>query len=272
MAPPTHLHLVRHAQGYHNLTPDNHKLHDPALTPLGKQQCADLQRAFFSPSQQQARITHVVASPIKRTLWTALLAFAPAIDAQQLRVIALPELQETSDLPCDTGSDRAELEREFEGQPVDWSRVGDGWNSKTGVWAPTPAAVAERARRARKFLRELAGEEGAEVVVVTHGGLLHTFTQDWTGFDKYCGTGWANTEYRTYTFVPDSGDEARIVETPESRADRGAAPFSEAENLRMQAKEKEWLAQSLEDGSQTEDPAPGPAIQEVGVEAVKAQA
>ncbi|KKY13442.1 putative phosphoglycerate mutase family protein [Diplodia seriata] len=267
---PAHLHCVRHAQGYHNLTPDNHKLHDPALTDLGKQQCADLQRAF--PAHD--KITHVVASPIKRTLWTALLAFAPAIERKNLRVIALPEIQETSDLPCDTGSDRAELEREFAGRwlpQLDLSRVEDGWNSKKGRWAATPDAVAERARRARAFLRELAGDDG-EVVVVTHGGLLHTFTQDWSGFDKYCGTGWANTEYRTYTFVPDSGDEARILETPESRAKRGAAPFSDAENLKMKAlAEKEWLAQGFE-SSQTKDPAPGPAIQEVGAETVKAQA
>lgn len=179
---PAHLHCVRHAQGYHNLTPDNHKLPDPALTDLGKQQCADLQRAF----PYHDRITHVVASPIKRTLWTALLAFGPAIAAKNLKVIALPEIQETSDLPCDTGSDRAELEREFAGQPVDLSRVEDGWNSKKGRWAATPEAVAERARVARVFLRELAGEDG-EVVVVTHGGLLHTFTQDWSGFGKYCG-------------------------------------------------------------------------------------
>ncbi|KAK0654296.1 hypothetical protein DIS24_g5352 [Lasiodiplodia hormozganensis] len=262
---PAHLHCVRHAQGYHNLTIDNHKLPDPALTDLGKQQCADLQRAF----PYHDRITHVVASPIKRTLWTALLAFAPAIAAKNLKVIALPEIQETSDLPCDTGSDRAELEREFAGQPVDLSRVEDGWNSKKGRWAATPEAVAERARVARVFLRELAGEEG-EVVVVTHGGLLHTFTQDWSGFGKFCGTGWANTEYRTYTFVPNSGDEARIIETPESRAKRGASPFSEEENRKLkEMADREWLTQESE--NQTKDPATGPAIQEVGAEAVKAQ-
>lgn len=263
---PAKLHCVRHAQGYHNLTPDNHKLHDPALTALGKQQCAELHSAF----PHHDRITHVVASPIKRTLWTALLAFGPVLAQKNLKVIALPEIQETSDLPCDTGSDLAELEREFAGQPVDFSRVEDGWNSKKGKWAPTPAAVAERARQARVWLRELAGEDG-EVVVVTHGGLLHTFTQDYSGFDKYCGTGWANTEFRTYIFVSNSGDEARIIEDPECRTNRGAAPFSDAENLDAQARAvKEWAAQGF--GGPTNDPAPGPAIQEVGPEAVKAKA
>ncbi|EKG11514.1 Histidine phosphatase superfamily clade-1 [Macrophomina phaseolina MS6] len=263
---PAKIHCVRHAQGFHNLTPDNHTMHDPALTDFGKQQCADLQRAF----PHHSRITHVVASPIKRTLWTALLAFGPTLAAKNLRVIALPEVQETSDLPCDTGSDRAELEREFAGQPVDLSRVEDGWNSKKGRWAPTPEAVAERARVARVWLRELAGEDG-EVVVVTHGGLLHTFTQDWSGYDKYGGTGWANTEYRTYSFVPGTGDEARLLETPESRAARGASAFSDAENLKMEAKaEKDWAAQGF--FSQTNDPAPGPAMQEVGLEAAKSKA
>lgn len=84
------------------------------------------------------------------------------------------------------------------------------------------------------------------------------------------GTGWANTEYRTYTFVPNSGDEARIIETPESRAKRGASPFSEEENRKLkEMAEREWLTQEFE--NQTKDPATGPAIQEVGAEAVKAQ-
>ncbi|KAK7721939.1 hypothetical protein SLS57_005006 [Botryosphaeria dothidea] len=262
---PAKLHCVRHAQGFHNLTPDNHTLPDPALTDLGKQQCADLQRAF----PHHDRITHVVASPIKRTLWTALLTFGPAIATKNLKVLALPEIQETSDLPCDTGSDLAELEREFAGQPVDLSRVHEGWNSNKGPWAPTPGAVAERARKARVWLRELAGED-SEVVVVTHGSLLHTFTQDWSDHDKYGGTGWANTEHRTYSFVPGSGDEARIVETPESRAARGASAFDDAENSKLKAEaEQEWAAQGFLNQNDT---ATGPAIQEVGLEVVKARA
>jgi hypothetical protein len=49
----------------------------------------------------------------------------------------LPELQETSDVACDTGSDAAEIRHQFseskdiKGTPnIDFGLVEDGWNSK----------------------------------------------------------------------------------------------------------------------------------------------
>ncbi|KAF2092343.1 phosphoglycerate mutase-like protein [Saccharata proteae CBS 121410] len=212
------IHCVRHAQGFHNLGPHNHGMLDPLLTEFGKQQCEDLKKKF----PYHERVNMVVASPIKRTVYTALLAFEPEIKGKSLKVIALPEIQETSDLPCDTGSPVPELKREFEDRPVDIGSVKDGWDSKKGPWAPTAEALAERARVARNWLRE---QKADEIVVVTHGGFLHYFTEDWTGFDptlanEALGTGWANTEYRSYTFKPDTGDQASVVETEESRERR----------------------------------------------------
>lgn len=32
------------------------------------------------------------------------------------------------------------------------------------------------------------------------GGLLHYLTDDWADQEKFPGTGWANTEFRSYTF------------------------------------------------------------------------
>lgn len=40
------------------------------------------------------------------------------------------------------------------------------------------------------------------------GGFLHYITDDWESKDKFPGTGWANTEFRSYTFDP-SRFEAR---------------------------------------------------------------
>ena len=68
---PIYLHLVRHAQGYHNLSAANHTLPDPDLTPLGKEQCAALRRAF----PLHDKVTYLVASPMRRTLYTCLYAF-----------------------------------------------------------------------------------------------------------------------------------------------------------------------------------------------------
>jgi broad specificity phosphatase PhoE len=214
---------VRHAQGYHNLTVANHNLPDPDLTPLGETQCRTLSTTF-APS---AKITHLVASPLRRTLYTCLLSFPSSI-AAGLKVLALPELQETSDLPCDTGSPPAKLQAEFSTGPfagaVDLSRVHEGWNSKTGRWSPETAAVEARAREARVILRSLANteEDDQEIIVVTHGGFLHFLTEDWEAFGEFAGTGWANTEVRSYEFADkSSGDSnASIIETKESRARR----------------------------------------------------
>lgn len=307
---PVTIHCVRHAQGFHNLSVANHAMHDPMLTPLGEEQCKTLQQNF--PFMKQ--VDGVVASPLRRTMYTALLSFAPAIQDKHLHVMALPELQETSDLPCDTGSDVPELERQFKGQPVDLSYMytpaAKYWNSKEDKWAPSASAIEDRARLAREWLHSRPEKE---IVVVTHGGFLHYFTQDWrdthrmdgtpsagkshrsrrhsessrstiispyppgtsqaeprsrsmqprehhhhhrhqhhhhnlTSSDPthhhhhhhltysylFAGTGWANTEYRSYIFDTASRDFA-LIETPESRKKRAGddKPLSkeEAKNL-----------------------------------------
>lgn len=173
-------HCVRHAQGFHNLNHANHSIPDPLLTPLGEEQCANLQKKF----PYHSSVDLVVASPLKRTIYTALLGFCDDIAQKDLRVIALPELQETSDLPCDTGSDFEELRREFEGKPVDLSLVKGGWNSKAGVWASTSNRINARAREARRWLRD---RDEHDVVVVTHGGFLHYFTEDWDDYNRFTG-------------------------------------------------------------------------------------
>lgn len=70
------------------------------------------------------------------------------------------------------------------GKPVDLSLVHDGWNSKSGRWAPTRAAIDERSRQARQWLK---ARPEKEIVVVTHGGLLHYFTEDWTESNTLVG-------------------------------------------------------------------------------------
>lgn len=242
--PPT-IHCVRHAQGFHNLSIANHALHDPRLTPLGEEQCRHLQADF--PYHKDVDL--VVASPLKRTINTALLSFEHDIKTKGLKVIGLPELQETSDLPCDTGSSPEELKKEFHGKPVDLHLVKHGWDSKQGKFAPSTDAIKARARDARKWLMSRPEKN---IVVVTHGmhvpysytpltfrcckdfpccfgnttlhkltsilgGFLHFFTEDWSGAEKYSGTGWANTEYRSYTFSPNHPEDAHVVETAASK-------------------------------------------------------
>jgi broad specificity phosphatase PhoE len=240
-------------QGFHNLCAENHAMHDPLLTPFGEEQCTTLRESF----PYHHKISLLISSPLRRTIYTTLLSFGPALSNGHCtpNVLALPEIQETSDFPCDTGSDVDKLREEMTAShlPVDLTLVKPGWNVKTldNKWAPGSEALTKRAREARVFIREKIielqkeGEVDPEIIVVTHGGLLHYFTEDWEDSGAYngeslvpitsvgplhfsfrylisthlCGiaaymtdrinemrwdipgTGWRNTEYRSFNFA-----------------------------------------------------------------------
>jgi len=233
------LHCVRHAQGFHNLGVEFHGLPDPRLTPHGESQCAALSKAVGP--EFQSRISLIAASPLTRTIHTAYLSFEPALtksDKCAKQIFAVPDAQEISDFPCDTGSDPSVLKARCRqnGWDVDLSLVTDGWNVKTGRYAASSQKIAERARDARRLLRakieqltQSVGED-VEIVLVSHGGYLHYFTGDWEGATSRLGTGWENCELRSYNFaahVPEKTtqaeevDEAWLIETPASRTKRG---------------------------------------------------
>ena len=238
MPSPPKIHFVRHAQGYHNLGAQFSNIRDPRLTPVGESQCANLQKGHF-PAERQQSLSLIAASPLTRTLHTAFIAFQSALTKKDSKckptILAIPDAQETSDYPCDTGSDVPVLQKLCEEQkwPVDLSLLKDDWNVKTidGRYSPASSALVVRARDCRKFLREKArelsdsGDKDVEIVLVTHGGYLHYLTGDWEDAAKFSGTGWENTEYRTYefedSFLSNSDDEASLLETMSSRKRRG---------------------------------------------------
>ncbi|KAL8940521.1 MAG: hypothetical protein Q9216_002771 [Gyalolechia sp. 2 TL-2023] len=250
MAPT--LHLVRHAQAVHNLTPANQGMLDPPLTPHGEEQCRDLCTRF----PYHSSINLVVTSPLRRTIQTSLLAFQPEI-SRGINCIALPEVQETGGFPCDTGSKLSAIKVEFKDKPVNFTRVPEDWDSKQGKWAANTAAIGARCREARKWLK---GREEDAIVVVTHGGLLHHLTGDWTGAGKsegkgkepllrrimrklfqfaygprWIGTGWENAEFRSYRFVDGDDKNASMNETQESRKRRGNKdkPLTKEEKIQL---------------------------------------
>ena len=153
---------------------------DPSLTAFGEEQCRQLVNNF----PYHDSIDLLVASPLRRTIYTTLLGFKPEVE-RGLRIIALPEVQETADVPCDTGTDADILKEEMKGKPVDLSRVNDGWNSKSGRWAPIATALEKRAREARQWLK---ARPEKQIVLVTHGGLLHYLTEDWSDYKLALGT------------------------------------------------------------------------------------
>ena len=232
---PATIHCVRHGQGYHNLDAGHYDLRDPGLTPHGEQQCLDLRDASFT---DQSRISLVVASPLRRTLHSAFTICEEVLKSDgncHPLILALPDAQETSDDLCDTGCDPSELRQMAieNGWPVDLSLVQDNWNDKSpeSRYGPSDAAIKARARAVRALLRlkisELVNEGYAEIriVLVSHGGFLHFFTDDWEDAARFPGTGWANCEAREYVFEDDAqtydNDEPRLVETMESRKTRG---------------------------------------------------
>ncbi|KAB8071169.1 histidine phosphatase superfamily [Aspergillus leporis] len=253
---PPIIHCVRHAQGVHNLSTANHVIHDPLLTDLGNEQCRQLSEKF--PFHDKVEL--VTASPLRRTIYTALQSFMPVFEARKdTKLILLPDVQETSDVPCDTGSDPDVLRKEMEekGLPVDSTLVHEGWNNKTGQYAPTHAAIKKRARDARRWLK---ARPEKEIIVVTHGGFLHYFTEDWEDSSQYQGTGWVNTEYRTYEFSPEihktdlegrelDCENATMVETIGSRERRGKegpAPDREAQKFLYKMGTQGWDGQGLQ--------------------------
>lgn len=229
------IHCVRHGQGFHNLGAGFYSLRDPRLTPLGEEQCEILRNTSFP---DQSNISLITASPLCRTLHTAFLTFSPALTSNSKcppQILALPDVQETSDELCDVGADPLSLrgivaENKW---PIDLSLIKDGWNVKTleNRYSSHSSAIEARARDARLLLRQKIrelvrnGDTDAQIILVTHGGYLHYFTDDWEDSYQYPGTGWHNCETRSYAFegdfMADVDGEARLAETMESRRKRG---------------------------------------------------
>lgn len=160
-------------------------------------------------------------------------------------------------MPCDTGSDAELLKKEMEGKQVELSLVQEGWNNKKGKWATGADAIEARAKEARQWLK---ARPEKEIVLVTHGGFLHFFTDDWADTKKFqgrvaillkvskankivTGTGWANTEFRTYQYTDRHDDRASLIETAESRQLRTGTetPLTETEQFELkQVAMKTW--------------------------------
>src|SRR5271155_734115 len=136
-------HCTKPPQGWHNLPGYDLSRRDPGLTPKGEQQCASLSSAF----PLHSHISRVFASPLQRTIATAHIAFKPSLQNGHCvpEILALPDIQETSEYPCDCGSNPPDLRRTCEeaGWKVDLSLVQNGWNDKSwdGRWAPTARAI-----------------------------------------------------------------------------------------------------------------------------------
>ncbi|EXM19540.1 Histidine phosphatase superfamily, clade-1 [Fusarium oxysporum f. sp. vasinfectum] len=257
------IHCIRHGQGFHNVGAGCYTLPDPRLTPLGEEQNLALRETAFS---DQSKISLVLASPLCRTLQSAYLVFQSALEGSSKchpEIIAIPDAQETSDDPCDVGTDPSVLRKVVteSNWPVDLSLVKGGWNVKAlGTrYSPESNAIAARARDARIFIRKKIrqlieqGDTNPQVALVTHGGFLHYFTDDWEDSWLNPGTGWKNCETRSYVFeqdvMKDIDVEVRLTETTESRLRRGKGnpmPAKEEQAGLFEQAMESWESQGLQ--------------------------
>jgi len=207
------------------------------------------------------------------------------VGGNQMKILAIPDAQETSSDPCDVGSELSTLSSFIKSQnpawPVDLSLLVDnpGWNHKSfnSRFSPQHDAIKARASATRRFLRDKAfelmskeGRDDIQIVLVSHGGFLHYFSEDWEGAATRPGTGFTNCEVRSYQFAPrnsasgssaigklNNDADAKVFETMSSRQARGLAhPMhgpQEQERLFLKAMEG-WEAQGLERPDQLEDP------------------
>ena len=242
--------VMRHAEAEHNIM--GPQVRDPHLTARGRRQTRHVGACY----PHHNRIACVVASPMRRTIETALWAFAlPGADHNwkrfptRMRITLLPELQEINATPSGTGSPVADLVQEY-GDVIDvthlsTNRVGNQWFRKDRhtLSSPDPEKVEERARQARSWLHDLArtinAASGANtastddgvfadaprIVVVTHGEFAHWLTEDFGGITNLTNTGFGYAEVRSYRFaVDDKGGIAEpvtLLETPWSAASHG---------------------------------------------------
>ncbi|KAK7186450.1 hypothetical protein DPSP01_002118 [Paraphaeosphaeria sporulosa] len=224
--PPKKISIVRHGQGFHNLT-HNYDLRDPLLTPLGHEQCAQLSATY--PNHDTVDL--IIASPIRRTIQTAAFSFGPALARADVPFLLDPKLQELGSHNADRGLDPEDLktwltetEKEgekkfkFDWEKIDVSGVEEGWNSKKGYYAYEANAIYQRAADMRASLYQRNEDH---IVLVSHGAIAHFLTEDWQIHDPMLGTNWSNCEIREYVFSGNSKDgDAHLVEIEESKARR----------------------------------------------------
>ncbi|GAB2292062.1 hypothetical protein Dimus_026309 [Dionaea muscipula] len=199
------IHLVRHAQGIHNIEGDkNYKAYikpeyfDAPLTPLGWQQVDNL-RKHVHASGLFKRIELVITSPLTRTMQTAVGVFGgegytdgmtalplmvanagnsnhSAISSLNCPPIVANELcrEHLGVHPCDQRRSISEYQYLF--PALDFSQVE---SDEDVLWkADVRETTAEVAARGVQFMNWLCARKEREIAVVTHSGFLfHTLSQ-----------------------------------------------------------------------------------------------
>jgi len=185
---------------------------DPELTEKGRQQAvAVAENPLLAPALSDRNgLQLVVASPLRRTVDTALLAFQSWLPGQIKkkgwhRVHLLSDLREIGRevVPCNTGSPLDALKERFEvdAKLIDYRELQPGWDEEDGLAKDYSSAV--RARLSR-LLGWLAQRRESRIAVVAHHNLLAALL----------GVSFFNVEVRQYGMVCSDDSVELVPEQP----------------------------------------------------------
>ncbi|KAI1762558.1 histidine phosphatase superfamily [Hypoxylon sp. FL1150] len=166
------IHVFRHAESMHNVDLAQRSRRDPGLSPKGLEQCQSFAQVF------PLAVTHVISSPMRRAIQTALASFPGK------QVMLLPQITEAGSRPSGFGSPREALVREFGNDiNVDYLPRIFANLDPDSPFAYEIGKMEARFAAERQFLAGVAAAAGtgAHIAVVTHGQSCHFLTDDWSG-------------------------------------------------------------------------------------------
>lgn len=98
-------------------------MHNPGITDQGIMQCIQLLHEF--PNMDE--VTHILVSPLRRTLETCLVSFEPILQ-RGVRLIAWASLREFGAGACNKGARKSTLKRQLAGVSANLSLLEHGWD------------------------------------------------------------------------------------------------------------------------------------------------
>lgn len=203
--------LIRHAQGWHNLYHDYQTYIDPVLTDLGKNQCLAVRGQY----PHHNKISHILVSPLFRTIETGFHCFKPAVD-RGIKMIAMPQVTENEPDGCNRGHTGEEIiewaKSTFGGDFLDektFRALPPYWHEKTeGLYENNDSKLKLRASVARHIIQRVALTAGddAHIVVVSHHGFLPYLVAAENPEPR-----WKNAEWRSYTIEVRADGESTLA-------------------------------------------------------------
>mmetsp|Transcript_95513 Transcript_95513/g.221557 ORF Transcript_95513/g.221557 Transcript_95513/m.221557 type:complete len:261 (+) Transcript_95513:48-830(+) len=180
------VYFIRHGEAMNNLGDHNIDEHmrDAPLTQRGKEQATQLRHKKLLSDALGGNTSHrvqlIVASPMMRTLETALLAFNDMTAPRPSWVLSAVIREGDPDVPtwlCNYGDDNKgqQLIRKYQRMDLlmQYHALPLGWSENTGYYKCT---VPQVQKRFHDFKRWLLTRPESRIIVLTHGKIMYLAT------------------------------------------------------------------------------------------------